>query len=189
MVPAGLGTQTLGSVIRPAAFCGIVGFKPSHGLVPLDGVKPSAPTMDTVGFLLRRAEDIALPLAALTRSVDWEGEPPAAPRFVFLRGPQWDKAQPETLDAIARARELFIRGGASVKERDCSSRLETLRQSAWTILSFENAQNWAYEHDFHHASLSPVLAEFLDRAAMISRADYAGALAAAPPPGATSTAS
>jgi Asp-tRNA(Asn)/Glu-tRNA(Gln) amidotransferase A subunit family amidase len=179
MVPAGLGTQTLGSIIRPASYCGIVGFKPSYGLVPVDGVKPSAPTMDTVGFLLRRAEDIPLLLTALTRSIGWETKPPAAPRFVFLRGPQWDKAQAETLDAIARARESFLRSGATVEEQDCSSALETLRQSAWTILSFENAQNWAYEYDFHRPSLSPVLAEFLDRAAMISRADYASALAAA----------
>jgi Asp-tRNA(Asn)/Glu-tRNA(Gln) amidotransferase A subunit family amidase len=179
MVPAALGTQTVGSVIRPAAFCGIVGFKPSYSLVPIDGVKPSAPTMDTVGFFLRRAEDIALLLAALTRSVGWEGVPPAAPRFVLLRGPQWEKAQAETLDAIARACESFLRSGATVEEQDCSSSLETLRQSAWTILSFENAQNWAYEHDFHRPSLSPMLAEFLDRAAMISRADYVTALAAA----------
>ena len=106
MVPAALGTQTLGSVIRPAAFCGIVGFKPSHGLVPVDGVKPSAPTLDTVGFLLRCAEDIPLLLAALAPGDGWKGALPASPRFVFLRGPQWDKARPETLDAIAYAREF-----------------------------------------------------------------------------------
>lgn len=179
MVPAALGTQTIGSTIRPAAFCGIVGFKPSHGLVPFDGVKTSAPTMDTVGFLLRHAEDIPLLLAALTYSVGWEEAPPAAPRFVFLPGPQWNKAQPETLEVIARARELFVRAGASVVEHDAPSSLETLRQSSWTILGFENAQNWAYEHDFHRSQLSPTMIEFLDRSASISRADYANTLAAA----------
>ncbi len=179
MVPAALGTQTLGSVIRPAAFCGIVGFKPSHGLVPVDGVKASAPTMDTVGFLLRRAEDIPLLLAGLTHGADWKLASPASPRFIFLRGPQWEKAQPETLDAIANARESFLSGGATVEEHDASFSLETLRQSAWTILSFENAQNWAYEHDFRRSLLSPILAEYLDRAAMISWADYDAARAAA----------
>ncbi len=85
MVPAALGTQTLESIIRPAAFCGIIGFKPSYGLLPLDGVKPSASTMDTVGFLLRYAEDIPLLLAAFARSADWEVSPSTTPHFVVLR--------------------------------------------------------------------------------------------------------
>ena len=111
--PPRLGTQTLGSVIRPAAFCGIVGFKPSHGLVPLDGVKPSAPTMDTVGFLLRRAEDIALLLAALTRSVGWEGDAAGERRAsssCAVRNGTRRNRKPST--AIARARKSFLRGGA-----------------------------------------------------------------------------
>ena len=179
MVPAALGTQTIGSTIRPASFCGIVGFKPSFGLIPLDGVKTSAPTMDTVGLLLRRAEDIPLLLAAMTGNASWLAAPPPAPRFLFLPGPHWHKAQPETLEAIARTRDLFLRAGATVDERGASSALETLRESSWTILGFENAQNWAYEHDFHRALLSPRMVEFLDRSVSISRADYTNALAAA----------
>jgi Asp-tRNA(Asn)/Glu-tRNA(Gln) amidotransferase A subunit family amidase len=135
--------------------------------------------MDTVGFLLQCAEDIPLLLAALAPGDGWKGVSPASPRFVFLRGPQWDKARPETLDTIAHARESFLRGGATVAECESSSSAETLRQSAWTILSFENAQNWAYEHDFRRSSLSPTLAAHLDRAATISRAGYGAALAAA----------
>ena len=179
MVPAALGTQTLGSVIRPAAFCGIVGFKPSYGLLPLDGIKPSAPSMDTLGILVRRAEDIALLLGALTPNLDWERAAPPAPRIVVLRAPQWDKAQAETRDAIARARDAFMRAGASIEEHDGSAALETLNQSAWTILRYENARHLAREHKTHRSLLSPVLGEFLDRAAAISQVDYNIALAAA----------
>jgi amidase len=179
MVPAALGTQTLGSVIRPAAFCGVVGFKPSHGLLSLDGVKPSAPSMDTLGFMVRKAEDIPAMLTALAAGGDWHEAPPARPRLAILRGPQWTKALPETVAAIARAGEIFARDGAIVDEIDPPAALETLREAAWTILCFENAQNWAFEHDARRDLLSPILADFLDRAAAIPRAAYHGALAAA----------
>jgi Asp-tRNA(Asn)/Glu-tRNA(Gln) amidotransferase A subunit family amidase len=58
MVPLALGTQTLGSVVRPAAFCGVAGFKPTYGIVPLDGVLPFAPSLDTLGFFTPTAEDM-----------------------------------------------------------------------------------------------------------------------------------
>ena len=54
MVPAALGSQTAGSVIRPASFCGVIGFKPSHGVIPLAGVHPLAPSLDTLGFFVRK---------------------------------------------------------------------------------------------------------------------------------------
>jgi len=179
MVPAALGTQTLGSAIRPAAFCGVVGFKPSYGLLPLDGVKPGAPTMDTVGILVRRAEDIAVLLSALTPTLDWERTVPSTPRIVVLQAPQWDKAQMETREAIVRAGDTFASAGARIEEGDGATTLDSLTQSAWTILRYENAQHLAREHKSHRDLLSPVLAAFLDRAAEVSRADYDAALAAA----------
>ena len=60
MVPAALGTQTVGSVIRPAAFCGVYGFKPTFGLIPRPGVLTQAPSLDTVGVMGRSVEDLAL---------------------------------------------------------------------------------------------------------------------------------
>jgi Asp-tRNA(Asn)/Glu-tRNA(Gln) amidotransferase A subunit family amidase len=63
LVPAAIGTQTAGSVLRPASFCGVVGFKPTHGLVPMDGVLPQAPSLDTFGLFVRDLEAVPLLLA------------------------------------------------------------------------------------------------------------------------------
>jgi len=60
MVPFALGTQTLGSIIRPASFCGVVGFKPTYGTLPLDGVLPFAPSLDTAGLFTQTADDMRL---------------------------------------------------------------------------------------------------------------------------------
>ena len=68
MVPAALGTQTAGSVIRPASYCGIVGFKPTAGRIPLGGVLPQSHTLDTIGVLARSLEDVALLTDCMTGS-------------------------------------------------------------------------------------------------------------------------
>ena len=70
MVPAALGTQTAGSVIRPAAYCGVVGFKPSHGLLSLEGVHPFAPSQDTLGVFVRAVADVLPLLAGLGAPVE-----------------------------------------------------------------------------------------------------------------------
>ncbi|MFO0987141.1 MAG: amidase [Alphaproteobacteria bacterium] len=132
MVPAGLGTQTLGSVIRPATFCGIPGFKPTYGLVPADGIKPAAHSLDTVGFLLGDIGDAALLLGVVTRR-DWQAPLPAAPRIAVMRGPAWAMAQPETVAAVDRAADPVRARGARVAEVPPPPALETLREVAWTI--------------------------------------------------------
>src|SRR5947199_2471695 len=68
MVPAALGSQTAGSVIRPASYCGVMGFKPSFGLLPLEGVHPLAPSLDTLGLFVRALDDIPLLVSVLSSS-------------------------------------------------------------------------------------------------------------------------
>ncbi|RDV04893.1 amidase [Undibacter mobilis] len=123
MVPATLGTQTNGSIIRPAAFCGVFGMKPSHGLVPRTGTLPLSRSLDHIGPMARSIEDIALVLDAIAgydpgdpdtrplgarnfRDVAME-EFELAPRFAFVKTPIWDKADANTRDAFeALAEEL-----------------------------------------------------------------------------------
>ena len=116
MVPLAIGTQTGGSVIRPAAFCGIVGMKPSFGMIPRTGILMQSPTLDTVGVFGRSVADCALLAEALAghdpvdratqplpapRLLDTAlAQPPVKPVFAFLKPPGWDRADPQTTAAM-----------------------------------------------------------------------------------------
>src|SRR4051812_3777724 len=97
MVPLALGTQTGGSVIRPAAFCGAIGFKPSYGSVNRTGVKPVSDSLDTVGWFTSTVEDAAKALHVLAghRLVDVSAKV-SAPRIGFARTSRWGQAEPSS---------------------------------------------------------------------------------------------
>jgi amidase len=179
MVPAGLGTQTLGSVIRPASYCGVVGFKPSYGLVPAAGMKPGAHAFDTVGFLLRDIADAPLLLSAVTPRRDWTQPPPAAPRIAAIRGPAWDRALPETVAAVEDAARRLAGAGARVTDVAPPPALETLREAVWTVLCYETYQNLTYERIAHGDRVSPPMHKIFALAAAMSLDDYRAALARA----------
>lgn len=113
IVPAAIGSQTNGSVIRPAAFCGVVGFKPTYGRISLDGVMPFAPTLDHAGTFTRTVEGAALLCATLAREqLDrwWSGADSAPPRFAAIRTKDWEHASEparerfqQIVDALAAA--------------------------------------------------------------------------------------
>jgi amidase len=102
MVPAALGSQTAGSVIRPASFCGVIGFKPTHGLLPLEGVHPLAPSLDTLGLFVTAIEDVPLLLGVLAGSPARE-VPEAKPRLAFCRTEAWPRAAPDTQTLLEKA--------------------------------------------------------------------------------------
>ena len=115
MVPLAIGSQTNGSVIRPASFCGVVGFKPTRGLIPTDGVLRQAPSLDTIGVFARNVADAAL-LADVIAIADPSGfgwpiarpalletastEPPLAPVLAFVKTSKWPDAEPDTIQAF-----------------------------------------------------------------------------------------
>jgi Asp-tRNA(Asn)/Glu-tRNA(Gln) amidotransferase A subunit family amidase len=103
--PLALGTQTTGSVIRPAAFCGVAGFKPTHGRIPIDGVIPFSPSLDTVGFFTRDARGLSLAASILCR--DWNPvaaghAPGSAPVLGIPEGPYLELALPDARAAFER---------------------------------------------------------------------------------------
>ena len=122
-VPLAIGTQTAGSVIRPAAFCGVVGFKPSFGAIPRTGILAQSPSLDTVGVLARSVADAALLADALfgydgrDRATAMAAPPrllalatsrvPVPPVFAFVRPPGWEEASPETRLALAELADLL----------------------------------------------------------------------------------
>ena len=129
MVPLALGSQTAGSVIRPAAFCGVYGFKPTHGLIPRHGILQLSRTLDHVGLFARGIDDLALlleqlqgfderdpdtrprariPFRALSRE-----EPPLEPMFAFIKTPHWERADADMKEAFGELQEAL---GAQIEE-------------------------------------------------------------------------
>jgi amidase len=161
-VPAALGTQTGGSVIRPAAFCGIVGYKPSFGEFSRSGIKLQCHNLDTVGLLCREVADLpplrAALLAAPLRRLD---SAPAAPRIGLCRTPAWEEAEPATQTLIERKAAKLAAAGASVSEVSFAPQFVDILQHHRRIFSFEAARNYAFEYEQHHEQVSQVLRETL----------------------------
>src|SRR5882672_4995619 len=117
MVPLAIGTQTGGSVIRPAAYCGVVGFKPSFGLFPPAGMRINTEALDTVGIMARLVGDIVLFRAAMM-AIPYAAPamPETALRLGMCRGPHWDAAQAEGRAALEAAVDRLAAAGAVITE-------------------------------------------------------------------------
>ena len=160
MVPLAIGTQTGGSVIRPAAYCGVVGFKPSFGLFPPAGMRINTETLDTVGIMARGVADIALFRAAMM-AIPYEppAMPETTPRLGLCRGPHWDDAEPEGRTVLEAAAARLAKAGAKVTDtalpRECAGADEIQE----TLGAFEGLRNHMPELYRHEALLSPRLRE------------------------------
>ena len=187
--PLAVGTQTAGSVIRPAAFCGVVGFKPSFGAVPRTGILAQSPSLDTVGVFARSVPDAAL----LAETLDGHdprdratapappprlleiatAPPPLAPVFAFVRPPGWDDADPDTRAALE---ELAAISASSASRRRCPPPSPTRRRSA----SASTSPSWRSATTATRAAgamrLSEPLRAALDAGKAIPARDYIAAL-------------
>src|SRR5262249_34528979 len=116
MVPIALGSQTGGSVIRPAAYCGVAGDKPSFRMLPTVGMKCYAWSLDTVGLFAAGVADVAFATAAISgRDLRIDGAPPAAPRIALTRTALWGEASADMQGAVEREARLAEAAGATVK--------------------------------------------------------------------------
>ena len=160
MLPLAIGTQTGGSVIRPAAYCGVVGFKPSFGLFPPAGMRINTETLDTVGIMARSVGDIALFRAAMM-AIPYEppSMPQTAPCLGLCRGPHWDDAEPEGRAVLEAAADRLAAAGATMTDaalpRECADADETQQ----ILGAFEGLRNHMPELYRHEALLSPRLRE------------------------------
>jgi Asp-tRNA(Asn)/Glu-tRNA(Gln) amidotransferase A subunit family amidase len=177
MVPAALGTQTGGSVLRPSSFCGVFGYKPTYNTFNKAGLKPAAESIDTIGWIARSIEDIALLTSVLGMD---EPRPPrsmnAPPRIGLCRTELWDAAQPETKNAVENAAAALGKAGAVVRDVDLPGEFSGLPALArGTINHFERAACMAFEWDNHRAALSPQMRRYIENGLKTSRADYVAA--------------
>jgi Asp-tRNA(Asn)/Glu-tRNA(Gln) amidotransferase A subunit family amidase len=194
MVPLAVGSQTNGSVIRPAAFCGVYGFKPTHGLISRHGVLRQSRTLDQLGVFARSIEDIALLCEQIVgydeRDPDTQPprarmpfvriateEPPFPPHFAFVKTPLWDQTEQDTREAFG---ELVAHLGDRVDEFPLPESAREALEWHRTIMEAEMAASFAAEYDRGRDKLSDSLRGQLERGRRITAFDYQNALARIP---------
>ena len=155
MVPLALGTQTGGSVIRPASFCGAAGVKPSFRLLPGVGVKCLAWTLDTVGLFAAGVEDLAIALEAVSGRPMSEGRTERPPRLGIVRQAFAGEAEPESVAALELAASLLSAAGATLVDIVPPQSLADGWAAHPTIQDFEGAAALGWEYDAHRDRLPP----------------------------------
>jgi Asp-tRNA(Asn)/Glu-tRNA(Gln) amidotransferase A subunit family amidase len=189
MVPLALGSQTNGSTIRPAAYCGVIGFKPSHGLISRHRVSPLSRTLDHVGLFARSIDDIALlaeqlvvydendpdtrPRARIPFVDVAAEEPPLDPMFAFIKTPVWERTDDETREGFA---EIVEHLGAQVEEVELFPSALDAWQWHQTIMAAEMAFNLEREWKSGRERLSEQLRTQIERGQQVLAVDYQRAL-------------
>lgn len=176
MVPLTFGTQTGGSVIRPASFCGVVGYKPSIGQFSYAGVKLLARSLDTLGAFSRSVADLALLRAALLgapATVETLSGPPA---IALCRTPWWDGADPSSQASVQSAAVRFTSAGANVSELELSANFAGLEDANHTIMIYEGRRSLAHEFARCEKMLSENLKSRMAHGLDISFDDYRAAI-------------
>ncbi|MEX2616635.1 MAG: amidase [Alphaproteobacteria bacterium] len=175
MVPLAFGTQTGGSVIRPAAFCGCFGWKPTHGLIPAFGVKENTRSFDTVGLYARDLDDIALFRAGV---LALPHEPIAGGslqglRVGFCRTMMWDRASAATQERIEHAASVLSKAGARVTDFPLEGPFAGFAEAGKTVTGFEFPRTLTWERTHHADKISDeLLKTILEPGLKITLAEY-----------------
>jgi Asp-tRNA(Asn)/Glu-tRNA(Gln) amidotransferase A subunit family amidase len=164
MFPVAFATQTAGSIIRPAAYCGVVGYKPSFGLISRIGMKVMSDSLDTVGVIARSVADCAFLAGAVSgRDLgDPDGNPGRAPRIGICRSPCWDLAAPETRTLLERVETALARAGAAVTNRELPHPFAALKSAHPIVMNAESARALGWELATHPDGISEGLRERLN---------------------------
>jgi Asp-tRNA(Asn)/Glu-tRNA(Gln) amidotransferase A subunit family amidase len=178
--PVAIGTQTNGSVIRPAAFCGVVGYKPGKGVLSTDGILPFSPSLDQPGVFARNVEDAALLVAYLAHS-RWTISPQVsalkhAPRLVAVRTPVWQLAEPDQRSRFATDIAVLRESAAIVDEIELPAGFNEAHKVHRVIMLHEAAAGSRQVRAHYRDKISDVLNKALDEGDRISTAEYERAL-------------
>lgn len=190
MVPVAIGTQTNGSVIRPAAYCGVYGYKPTFGLVPRHGILEQSRRLDQVGFFARSVEDLAIiaeplmgydehdadtrPMARPNLIEIARQEPPLPPTLAFTKTPNWGDAEEQT-------RLAFDEVADALKDRVVQFSVPSMFSDAWswhaTVMEADLARNFGDLYERGKDRLSESLRGQIERGRRVTAVDYNNALA------------
>jgi Asp-tRNA(Asn)/Glu-tRNA(Gln) amidotransferase A subunit family amidase len=191
IVPLAAGTQTAGSVVRPASYCGVLGLKPTFGVVPLAGALPTSASLDTVGLFARSPDDLELALGAVSgapagmasarasRCIDGTGQASAGdlarpPRLGVLRI-GWDLLEPAARTAIDRYVEAAAAAGASIEDTELPLPFERIVEAQRAIQAAETAWALGGEADWHGDLVSVALRSYIAEGRAVAREDYLAA--------------
>lgn len=191
LVPLATGTQTAGSVVRPASYCGVLGLKPTFGVVPLAGALPTSATLDTAGLFARSAEDLELALAAvggaradlasarsgrpLDGAVTASAAPLTGPPRIALLRLAWERLEEAAREAIDRYARAAADAGAQVVERELPLPFDEIAQAQLTIQRVETAWTLGAEADRHGEAVSADLRAYIAAGRAIGREQYLAA--------------
>jgi Asp-tRNA(Asn)/Glu-tRNA(Gln) amidotransferase A subunit family amidase len=193
MVPLAIGTQTNGSVIRPASYCGVYGYKPSYGRIPRHLVLQQSRPLDQIGVFARTVEDAALVTESIIafdeRDPDTQlrarphlvemvaQEPPVEPRLAFVKTPAWDQADTDTQEAFA---ELVAHLGENVDEFQLPDIFDDAVEQHRTIMEADLARSFEREYARGKDKLSSILREMIERGQKVLAVDYNHAVSQIP---------
>jgi len=174
MVPLAFGTQTAGSIVRPAAYCGVVGYKPTFGTVSRVGVKMISDTLDTIGGFARSVPDVALFVAALSgrRELLIDDAARDAPRIGLCRTYEWDRARPETVQLFEAAARQLRDAGALVRDVTLPREFAGLAAAQTKVMVHEVAECLAFERLARPDALSAELVEMIGLGVAVPLAEY-----------------
>jgi Asp-tRNA(Asn)/Glu-tRNA(Gln) amidotransferase A subunit family amidase len=176
MLPFGFGSQTAASLIRPAAYCGVLGYKASHGSFDLQGVMSLSPSLDTLGFLAREVEDFELARSVLCGSTPAEMPGQDAPlRISLFRGPHWMDGSLEMRDVCQRAIDALKTAGAQTGELACPEVFKSLTEAQKTVMAYEVAHARIYEYSRYADQLSAQFKDLVESGLAVSRSDFENA--------------
>jgi amidase len=176
-VPAALGTQTAGSVVRPASYCGILGFKPTLGRYSTEGVLDTAPNLDTLGMFVRSPTDALLLDSVLADGPGGRGAETATLRVGLYKSPQWSAAEPEMQQCLEHASRLLKADGMKVERVELPPAYDALADAQTLIHAREVADCLGEMLDLNSDKVSAALIEFLSAGRGVTQTQYEDALA------------
>jgi len=177
MVPLGYGTQTAGSVIRPASFCGVVAYKGSFGALPMAGIKPFCPNLDTLGIFARTVADTTLVRQALAGAPGVPELPESPPRVGICRTYEFPEAEPCVGEALEAAAAAFAKAGATVAEVTLPAPFAGLVEAQSAVLAYEGGRAYVSEYLHSPEGLSPGIQAMIEEGLAMPYARYADAWA------------
>ena len=177
MCPLAIGTQTVGSIMRPAAFCGLVGLKPSHDWMPWRQSRDYAPTLDVVGGLTRSVADMSLLMRGLTGrdAFDPDASRDGPITIGLYRTTDWDAAPAYTHEIYENTAARLSKAGCRIKDIDLPAQFKRLNDTIDTVGTYESARSFEWELTHHADKLEPGLRELLERGKSCSRERYLAA--------------
>lgn len=190
MVPLAIGTQTVGSILRPAAYCGILGFKPSFGLISRYGVVPLSRELDHVGVFARSIDDIALLVSVLAGGDDRDPDSLGngsqlfdrsiaplrdPPKIAFIRGTFWSQVNQSARSMLQHSANVLAAAGAMLTEIELPSIFNTHLEAVNALVCAGAAVNYGADYDNHNEQLSPKIRELIEQGRTTPSLAYAKA--------------